>query len=233
MNKDSIQDNKLKLLGKLTASLFHEIRNPLSVIKLDLDLILSDENQNLNSEVLESIQECKSALNRIEEMTDNVLNVARKSNNVKDFVSLSELIHTVMNLMIVKASKKSVSVTSRIKDDSQKIYGNQNKLIQVILNLVGNAIESCDKNGKVVISSGRDENGYQILEIEDNGCGISEEDQKKIFDDFFTKKKHGTGLGLSVCKMLLEEINAQLSFRSELNKGTVFKITFPKTEGES
>jgi len=70
------------------------------------------------------------------------------------------------------------------------------------------------------------------LLIDDNGCGISEEDQKRIFEDFFTKKKHGTGLGLSVCKLILDDIGAKLSFKSQLNIGTTFSITFAKNESE-
>lgn len=232
MNKDSIQDNKLKLLGKLTASLFHEIRNPLSALKLNLDLILNDYTNELNTEILQSINDCKAAVKRIEEMTDNVLNVARKADNVKDYFNLSELVQTALSLSSVKASKKNISLMVDIKNQNRKIYGNPNKLIQVILNLINNAIEACDKKGTVIISVKLDEDGNDILLVEDNGCGISEEDQKKIFDDFFTKKKHGTGLGLSVCKMLLEEINANLTFTSQLNVGTQFKITFPKAEGE-
>lgn len=227
MTQDSIQDNKLKLLGKLTASLFHEIRNPLSAIKLNLDLIKMYESE-LNSEVLESIWDCKKAAERIQDLTDNILNYARKSNNVKENVFLNELSNKAIKLLTVKASKKNVNLSGNYCKESLIVYANENKLLQVILNLVNNSIDACDKNGSVRISTEINNNQQIVLKVEDNGCGISEEDQKKIFEDFFTKKKHGTGLGLSVCKLILDEIDAKLSLKSEVNIGTTFSITFAK-----
>lgn len=232
MKQDSIQDNKLKLLGKLTASLFHEIRNPLSAIKLNLDLIKMYESE-LNQEVLESVNDCKKAAERIQDLTDNILNYARKSNNVKENISLNELSNTALKLLTVKASKKSVNLIGNFYEKHLTVYANENKLLQVILNLANNAIDSCDKRGTVKIITEIDSEGQSVLKVQDNGCGISEEDQTKIFEDFFTKKKHGTGLGLSVCKLILDEIDAKLGLKSQLNIGTTFSITFAKNESET
>ncbi|GAB4129172.1 MAG: hypothetical protein Fur0015_03020 [Ignavibacteriales bacterium] len=232
MKQDSIQDNKLKLLGKLTASLFHEIRNPLSAIKLNLDLIKMYESE-LNQEVLESVNDCKKAAERIQDLTDNILNYARKSNNVKENISLNELSNTALKLLTVKASKKSVNLIGNFYEKQLTVYANENKLLQVILNLANNAIDSCDKRGTVKIITEIDSEGQSVLKVQDNGCGISEEDQTKIFEDFFTKKKHGTGLGLSVCKLILDEIDAKLGLKSQLNIGTTFSITFAKNESET
>lgn len=232
MKQDSIQDNKLKLLGKLTASLFHEIRNPLSAIKLNLDLIKMYESE-LNQEVLESVNDCKKAAERIQDLTDNILNYARKSNNVKENISLNELSNTALKLLTVKASKKSVNLIGNFYEKHLTVYANENKLLQVILNLANNAIDSCDKRGTVKIITEIDSEGQSVLKVQDNGCGISEEDQTKIFEDFFTKKKHGTGLGLSVCRLILDEIDAKLGLKSQLNIGTTFSITFAKNESET
>ena len=231
MNQDSIQDNKLKILGKLTASLFHEIRNPLSAIKLNLDLIKMHESE-LDPEVLESVYDCGKAAERIQDLTDNILNYARRSNNINENISLPEISKIAIQLLTVKASKKSINLVGNFHPGNLTIYANENKLLQVILNLVNNAIDSCDKRGTVKISAETNTDGQNILLIDDNGCGISEEDQKRIFEDFFTKKKHGTGLGLSVCKLILDDIGAKLSFKSQLNIGTTFSITFAKNESE-
>jgi len=102
MNQDSIQDNKLKLLGKLTASLFHEIRNPLSAIKLNLDLIKMHESE-LDPEVLESVYDCGKAAERIQDLTDNILNYARRSNNINENISLPEISKIAIQLLTVKA----------------------------------------------------------------------------------------------------------------------------------
>jgi len=231
MNQDSIQDNKLKLLGKLTASLFHEIRNPLSAIKLNLDLIKMHESE-LNPEVMESVCDCEKAAERIQDLTDNILNYARRSNNINENISLSEISKLAIQLLTVKASKRNINLVGNFHPGNLTIYANENKMLQVILNLANNAIDSCERHGTVKIHTDINSEGQNILMVEDNGCGISDEDQKRIFEDFFTKKKHGTGLGLSVCKLILDDIGAKLSFKSQLNIGTTFLITFAKNESE-
>jgi len=94
------------------------------------------------------------------------------------------------------------------------------------LNLITNAIEACEGPGKICVRSYRD-NGVDIFwSVRDNGVGIKQDEQDKIFEDFFTKKLEGTGLGLSVCKRLLKEMDAELSFESEVGISSTFYIKF-------
>lgn len=228
MSSESIQDNKLKLLGKLTASLIHEIRNPLSAIKINLDLI-DYYNNELSEEVKESFSDCAKATSRIEELIENLLHYARKSNNVEELLSINEITSSAIKLLNIKATKIRIHIVSELQDSLPKIRVNDNKLLQVLLNLLSNAMEACTTNGKVIISTLLDrQNDVDVLiwKITDDGVGISEENQLIIFEDFFTSKKEGTGLGLSVCKMLLEEMGAELSVESEVNVGATFSIKF-------
>lgn len=229
MLSGDIQNNKLHLIGKLTASLIHEIRNPLSAIKLNLDLIKMEKN--LSTDVLESINDSISATNRIEYMVDNLLSFSRVVAHGREHLSLNKLTSNSLDLLAVKATKYGVKIQTDFDDNLTPIYADKNKLLQILLNLVTNAIESCKENheGKIVIktrSKEEKDNKKIIWIVEDNGTGIAEKDQLKIFEDFYTSKENGTGLGLSVCKMLVDEQEAQIGFESEVGVGTIFKITF-------
>lgn len=229
MLSGDIQNNKLRILGKLTASLIHEIRNPLSAIKLNLDLIKMEEN--LSDDVIESVNDSLSATDRIEYMVDSLLSFARVVTHGKENISLNKLTLSAIDLLAVKATKYGVKINHELDDEISYVYADQNKLLQVLLNLITNAIESCEENngGKISIRTytGESDNSKKIyLIVEDNGVGISSENREKIFQDFYTSKENGTGLGLSVCKMLINEQHADISFESEPGIGTKFLITF-------
>ncbi len=229
MPSGDVQNNKLHLIGKLTASLIHEIRNPLSVIKLNLDLIKMEEG--LSDDIQESISHSLSATGRIEYMVDSLLSFARVVTNGKELLSINSITKNAIELLVVKASKYSVKITTEFDENPFLVYADKNKLLQVFLNLITNAIESCYENngGEVIIKTYTTENeGNKEIcwLVKDNGIGIEENDRTKIFEDFYTNKENGTGLGLSVCKMLADEQKATIDFESEAGVGTTFKITF-------
>lgn len=224
-----VQNNKLHLIGKLTASLIHEIRNPLSAIKLNLDLIKMEDS--LSSDVLESVDDCLSATNRIEYMIDNLLSFARVVTNGCEHFCLNKITLNAIDLLAVKANKYGIYIETQFEKNIVHIYADKNKLLQILLNLITNAIESYENNakGKIVIKTIlSEENETQKIHwiIQDNGVGISESNQSRIFEDFYTSKENGTGLGLSVCKMLADEQGAEIDFESKLGYGTTFKVTF-------
>ena len=224
-----IQNNKLHLIGKLTASLIHEIRNPLSAIKLNLDLIKMEDD--LSEDVLESVNDSLSATNRIEYMVDNLLSFSRVVTHGREHLSLNNITSSATELLAVKATKYGVKIKLELEESQIQVYADKNKLLQVFLNLVTNAIESCDENngGEIIIrtSTAVEKDNKKIHWIvEDNGIGISEENKIKIFEDFYTSKENGTGLGLSVCKMLVDEQDAEMEFKSTKGVGTTFTITF-------
>lgn len=223
--ENKIQENKLQLLGKLTASLIHEIRNPLSAIKLTFDFLKLIEN-SLPEEATESIDISKEALARIQYLMDNVLTFSRKDSKYQQNCSLNEISKTAVNLIKSSANKKDIKIELELDNSIPNGYFDKNKILQVFINLITNAIESCSQGDTVKIRTRGDDPDYIIWEVIDNGEGISEELKEKIFQDFYTSKEKGTGLGLSVCKMLLQPYQAKLDFTSTLGVGTKFIIMF-------
>ena len=229
MSFNIIQNNKLQILGKLTASLFHEVRNPLSAVKLNLDYMKMFKDE-LPKEVNESLDDCFEALNRIQVMIDQMLGFTRKNHlEFEKKVPLNKISEDAVALVAYRSKKLNISFEINYDQELPEIHFDENKLLQVLLNLITNSVDSVNDKGKIILST------YKKLEdnivtvfwtIEDDGQGISDENKSKIFEDFYTNKKHGTGLGLSVCKMLLDEHEAEITFESEVDKGTKFTIRF-------
>lgn len=225
MADDQIQENKLQLLGKLTASLIHEIRNPLSAIKLNLDYLKMLESE-LSAEVNESINDSSEAVERIQFLVENVLSFSRKKTSDIVMVDVNEISKNAIAILKGEIQKRNIDLKLSLQNQLPPVVFDSNKLLQVLLNLITNALESCSHKGTVTVRSFLADSAKVVWEVEDNGAGISEENKSKIFQDFFTSKITGTGLGLSVCKMLVEEHNADISFESTLGKGTRFTIIF-------
>jgi two-component system NtrC family sensor kinase len=224
-----IQNNKLELLGKLAATLSHEIRNPLSVLQLNLHY-LRTYNDNLNQENIELINTCEVALERITNLVENILEFSRRPIDDLEVISLNEIIEQSLIILNPISARQSVNIIKTYEEEMTPLHLNRNKILQVILNLLTNAIEASARGSKIIVKTRRiEQNGdcCVLCEIQDFGIGISEQDKDKIFQEFFTKKKQGTGLGLSVCKKILEEFNAEIYFESKLGSGTTFFLKFP------
>jgi signal transduction histidine kinase len=228
MGLKQIQNNRLQILGKLTASLIHEIRNPLSVVKLNLDY-LNMMKDNVSEEVLECIQSCNEATKRMLFLIEHFSDFSKKPQQDSEVCSVKEITEMAVNVMRVNANRLNINIITKIDDHLPSIYFQKDKLLQVFLNLITNAIEAENQAGTINIKASVIKNGefdVIIWEIEDHGVGIKEEQKRKIFNDFYTSKEKGTGLGLSVCKALLKEYEAEFGFESSPGKGTKFFIKF-------
>ncbi|MDP4116503.1 MAG: HAMP domain-containing sensor histidine kinase [Bacteroidota bacterium] len=229
MSSENIQNNKLQLLGKMTAGLLHEIRNPLSAIKLGLAHLIMIEDE-LPSEANETVKSSTQALERIQDLVDNVLDFSRKTAGKEQECSINEITKYSITLLHGLAFRNKILIQSSLEDNLPNLIVDKNKLLQVFINLISNAIEAFDisstKQKKcITISTFRNKEDI-VWQIKDNGIGICDSDKDKIFNDFFTKKHKGTGLGLSVCNSIIRDYNSQLLFDSELGEGTTFSVIF-------
>ena len=226
MEKDEIFSNKLSILGKLAASLIHEIRSPLSVIKMNLEYIIMNDN-NLSSETIESLNTCIESVNRMNFIVSNFSSFAKKVPKEENLVSINELTQLAIKIAQIEARMHNLQIEAELQDDIPNLRISRDKLLQVFLNLIYNAIESKNKENYINIKTYKRDEHNIVWQIEDTGIGIEEKDKEKIFCDFYTNKENGTGLGLSVCKSILDEYGAKLEFESQYNVGTKFFITFP------
>jgi len=214
-------------MGKLSATLAHEIRNPLSALKLNLNYLKMSEEE-FDPEVIECLNSCVEAADRIQDLIENTLEFSRTPTKDEKEISINEISIQAVDILTGTAKKKNIGIISELSETIPMVLINKNKILQVFINLITNAIDASDKNSMITLRSYLNSKKDVIFEIEDKGVGISEEAKEKIFTDFYTNKRNGTGLGLSVCKKLLEESKCEISFESEENNGTKFRILFPK-----
>ncbi len=232
MSNSDILNNKLQLLGKLSASLVHEIRNPLFALKLNLDYLTNIRSQ-VSEDAAESIRSCEEATDRLMFIIQNFSDFTKNHSLETELCCINDVTKVAVNIMQSNASKVNLYIQTDLQPNLPAVYFQKDKLLQVFLNLITNAIEAENTNDKIFVRSYlKNNNGKKVIfwEVEDYGIGIKTEDKEKIFDDFYTSKKQGTGLGLSVCKKLLSEYNAELDFESHYKKGSKFFIKFNLNE---
>jgi two-component system, sporulation sensor kinase D len=227
----SLHNDRLSMLGKMGASMAHEIRNPLTVIEGFLKLVrinLSKESIMAVSKYLSIIDHEFDSLSR---QISGFLSFS-KNNGIEEPLSeyeSKEYIQTVVELISPRCSNENVELILLLEDDFtlnvQKIA-----VQQVLLNLLNNAIDELQMIGgakQIVIRSYEDKDAYYIS-VKDNGNGIPEEIRDSIFDPFTTGKQNGTGLGLSICKRIMEKNNGSISFTSKKGE-TIFVLSLNKS----
>ncbi len=224
--EDFVQANKLLLLGKLTASLVHEIRNPLSAIKLNLDY-MNMAKDDLPQDIQDVVKESLEAFEQVTFLIEDVLDFTRKPTTKIHVVNIEELTDRCIKIISINARMKGITIEKEIENNLPSLHLNKNKTMQIILNLLNNAIDASKEKNKIIIRSFELKNYNSLIwQIQDFGCGIKEEDKQKILNGFHTTKINGHGIGLSVCKKIADELNAELFFDSKINEGTTFSIKF-------
>lgn len=224
-----VASEKLAALGELTAGIAHEINNPTAVILGNVELLqleLGDDTQRVKEE-LDAIHE---QIDRIRNITRSLLQYSRKG-GVQDEITWHHVNLIVEeSLTLVRSGTKSYDVKVEAQLEAKCcIEANRHQLLQVLINLQMNGVHAMDDKGllKVKTEDWIDNNGKAlgaVVRIIDHGCGISKENLKRIFNPFFTTRRSGTGLGLSVSQGIISEIGGEIEVQSELGKGSTFSI---------
>ena len=221
---DKAHDNKLQILGKLAASLTHEIKNPLSVLKLNLDY-LKMSKEKYDEETNECIDASLEAADMINKLIHNTLEFSRKNKSDFDKYNINDIIKKSIEITKGSSHKKNIQLELNLSPNLPLLHIDETKILQVLINIISNSIEASSQNTQIIINSFLN-NDCVNVEIIDEGLGIDEFVKEKVFDEFYTNKENGTGLGLSVCKSLLDEHNAKYNLSNNQSKGTTFKIEF-------
>jgi two-component system, NtrC family, sensor histidine kinase AtoS len=221
-----LEKAKMTTLAQLAVGVAHEINNPLFVIQNYLEVI---RGKNEDPEVEDRIAKIEREVGRIVEIVSSLLSFSRTKPLSASAVNLREVVETASILLHHELREKSISIEIDAPDRSVCAICDENKLTQILLNLINNAIDAVLNGGRIIVSVRRSEGDMACLSVIDNGCGIPEDIANKIFDPFFTTKlsKKNTGLGLSICKHIVEEHEGRISFESAPGRGTVFKILLP------
>lgn len=223
-----VVNEKLAALGELTAGIAHEINNPTAVILGNVELMKFELGDEV-SRVEEEVHAIMEQIDRIRNITRSLLQYSRHG-GVQDEITwqhINPIVDESITLVKTGAKKRDMVYVSNLNAKTS-VEVNRNQLLQILVNLQMNAIHAMDGQGTLTISS-EDwvENGVShgaIVHVEDEGCGIKEEQLKRIFSPFYTTKRDGTGLGLSVSQSILSQIGGEIRVESEVDKGSRFSI---------
>ena len=221
------QSQKLSLIGQMTASVAHEIKNPLAFVTMIVGSNIADGNQHPLS--LEDLTKIKEACDRANLTLQELLSFSRQSDVVKK-VDIHQLLNNLIIVNGIFLKHRNHVFHSEFSAETSLVYANPTKLQQIFTNLITNASDAVPlgQRGLMELRSFNSDN-FIILSVSDNGSGIEEKDQTKIFKNFFTTKDtgHGTGLGMGIVNNLVSELNGSIWFETEVGKGSTFYVKLP------
>lgn len=222
---------KLASVGQLAAGVAHEINNPLGTIMMYSSILKNDlSKKSVDRQTKEDLNLIIEEANRCKSIVANLLDFARQSKLKITTLKPADIIYDVIKELKYKPAFEGVVLKIADNSNNKFIEGDKDQLKQVFMNLINNACEALEesKNKMVSININCGDNNL-VIEICDNGCGIPEENIKKLFTPFFTTKKigKGTGLGLAITYGIIKMHKGDIKAHSVLEEGTTFKITLP------
>lgn len=229
LRREVARSQRLASVGRLAAGVAHEIRNPLSSIKgfatYFKERYPDRPDDQKTADIM--IQE----VDRLNRVVGQLLEFARPISVKKQRISLQTLLKDSLTLIEDQAAAKSISIHAQHIDGTDEVWGDPDRINQILLNLYLNAIDAMDNGGdlKVALSS-NGENNEIIIKVSDTGCGIRQEHFTKIFDPYFTTKSSGTGLGLAIAHNIVEAMDGRINVESDRKAGTTFTVILPNSE---
>jgi PAS domain S-box-containing protein len=221
-----INSEKLSVVGQLAAGIAHEIRNPLTVVKGFLKLMEREWNQKPYY-----FHVISSEIDRMELIVNELLILSKPQAQEYYDKDLRVVLEQVITLLEPQAHLKNVEINPKFYVDGPIIFKcDENQMKQIFINFMKNGIEAMANGGEVLVNVFRksdDQRGGILITIKDHGCGISEDQLKKLGEPFYSTKERGTGLGFMVSKKIIESYDGTLEVTSKVNEGTTIEIFLP------
>jgi two-component system NtrC family sensor kinase len=228
MHAQLVQSEKLASLGKLSASIAHEVNNPLGGILIYSHLLLEDTGKD--NPYYENLKKIVQETTRCKDIVKGLLEFARPKEPEKSSVKINMILDKSLSIMDNQTLFHNIRFEKMYASHLPKIVADSNQLQQVFMNIILNAAEAMNGNGLLTISSSLSEDGsYLEVKFSDTGSGIKEEDRKRIFEPFFSTKEggKGTGLGLAISYSIIQKHHGTIEVKTEVGKGSTFIVRLP------
>ncbi len=225
-----VRSERLATIGQLTAEFAHEIKNPLTAISMYAEFAqrdLSEIDPQLAQDMTQIVQQSE----RIARLAKGLLTFSRQKPQILQGVNLTKMLDRVLN--VIRFRLDDVQVDKVYAPDVPLIQADAGQLEQVLINLIVNALQAMSGGGRLTLQVGQDEARARVfVAVRDTGCGIPEAHLGQIFEPYFTTKKagEGTGLGLYVCKNIIEQHHGDIQAESQPEVGTTFTVWLPMTQ---
>jgi PAS domain S-box-containing protein len=230
-----------QLKSRFVSNVSHELRTPLAVIKLYATLARKGRPEK-QSHYLQTIEQ---ETHRLETMVENILDLTRMDRHAlrisPEWLAAEEIIAQVMQVYEETAQNRGVELKNRVRDCLPPLWADKNHLIQMLTNLVDNALKYTPRGGQVWVAAreiGSDSRRILEIAVGDTGAGIPKDEQEKVFDRFYrgsnnTPGSTGTGLGLAIVQELVLQHGGKVTLKSEVGEGSIFALQFPLSEPTS
>ena len=223
------QAERSAVIGRLTQSVAHEIRNPLNVINLSIDHAsnrYAPEDEARRGQFLRILSSIKDEIARLKHLVNDLLNYGRPAQLAVATVDVRKLVCDTMSLVRAQADEQGVAITVEEPDLPAEVIGDRERLKSCLSNIAINALQAMPNGGRL-ITRVEQTNGMIEINMTDTGIGISEESIGKVFEPYFSTKQAGFGLGLAVTRKIVEEHRGSIEVASQLNQGTTFTVRLP------
>ena len=229
------QVNRMATVGQLSASIAHEIRQPLAAVLANAEAALRWLARANVEEVRESLKGIVSEGHRASDIITNLRAMFKHDVQEKTLVDINKLVSSVLALVVIDLQKHEIDLQTQLDDGIPQVLGNQVQLQQVILNLVMNAIESMSSSQICVlrIKTELSQSKKVHVSIEDTGTGIKPTDVARLFTPLFTTKARGMGMGLSICQSIIENHDGRIWVSTGANGGSIFQFELPTTANKN
>lgn len=217
-----LQAEKLSSIGQISAGLAHELKNPVTTLKMLFQAF--KEQPDMTKEDAEVIH---NEIEKIDKILTKFLGFVRQKDHSSSDIDINALIERVLSLATFDLHNYAIEVHKDMLETLPPVKGDRSLLEQVFLNLILNSIQAMPNGGEIRIT-GKTDNGFVEVMVWDQGSGIPSKISSKVFDPFFTTKADGTGLGLSIAYNIVKSFGGKLYFNSGDKRGTVFTVRLPK-----
>jgi len=225
------RQEKLASLGVLAAGIAHEIRNPLTAIKVRLFTLKNSHRPGTSEH--EDLQVIHDEINRLESIVQDFLQFARPAEPDLQTMPVGKLLQATCDLLASDLGRRSIQLKLELRADAP-VQVDPDKMKQVLINFIQNGADSMKPGGTVVLRSRFERQVLQgepvnavVIDIADTGKGMPLEVQKRLFDPFFTTKEQGTGLGLPIAARIVEQHGGVIQYQTQPERGTTFSIVLP------
>ncbi len=232
---------KLCSVDELSAGIAHEINNPLGIMAQEIQWIahllkkVPPSDAQEMADLKESLGVISQQVDRCKEIVNKLLSVAREMKPVIQRVDVNDLIEHIALIVEKEACLKKITISKKFQQDLPPVYSDPPLLRQVILNLLVNATQAIETAGEITVSTQSLDGKSIEITVKDTGCGIPGEILDKIFTPFFSTKPpgQGTGMGLALCRGIIERLEGSISVTSEVGKCTAFTVRLPIERGQA
>ena len=229
LEKEVLQSERLLIVGKMSEQVAHSIRNPLSVITLNADLLDDELSQFKEVDTAEAwalLKSVRAEVDIITQVTADYLKFVRMPSLDRTSINCNEMIEDLLDMHAEVAASRKIQVEKELERDIPEVVLDETQMRIAIQNLILNGFDAMPDGGRLLVKTGL-ENQHLAIRISDNGQGISLDEQTSLFTPFFTTKANGTGLGLVLSRQIITEHNGNIDFESEEGMGATFIVELP------